>query len=213
MSRSLRTILNESNANKADTALKLARAGDFLARVPRTLIAAVVGHKVVLPDNAKCEQVLSAFVTAGTVTGRFNPTYVTPATTKDVAPNGAGDIVFLAADAVTAVELTYLAFEGEIVEETGPVAAGVFTPSGSRKAMCVLSATGLAGSVIGAKTPVLRAAAPATTQVAVSLTGNIAFNSGTDALTSATVKYVATPGVGVSQPALGVNLDAVTQGF
>lgn len=213
MSRSLRTVLDEANPNRFDAASHDARVGSFLARVPRTIRAAVVSNKIVLPDTAKCEQVLNCFVTAGGVTGRFNAVYVTPATTKDCAPNGAGDIAFLGADAVTEAEVTYLAFEGEIVEETLAVVAGVATPSASRKAQCVLTATGLAGSVLGVKTPILRGAAPATTQVAVSLLGLLAFNNGTDALTSASVRFLATPGQGAAKAPLGTALDAVTSPY
>jgi len=213
MSRSLRTILDEANPNRTDPALRDARLGSHLARVPRTIRAVVTGNKITLPNTAKCEQVLNCFVTAGGVTGRFNPTYVTPATTKDVAPNGAGDIVFLGADAVTEAEVTYLAFEGEVVAESLAVVAGVATPSAGRKAQCIISATGTAGAVVGAKTPILRGAAPATTQVAVSLLGLIAFNSGTDALTAADVVYLATPGQGSAKAPLGTNLDAVASPY
>jgi hypothetical protein len=212
MSRSLRTILNESNPNKLPTAGMLARLGDFLARMPRTRRFAVSSNKIVLPDDAKAEQILNCYVTAGNVSGRFTPAYdSTPATTV-VSTNAQGDIVFLSTDAVTEAEVTYLPFEGAVYEETLACAASLFTPSASRRILCVLEAEAIDGSVEGVKTVVDRAASPATTQAALNLLGTgVQFNNGTDAVTIARVKYIATPGFGDQPSALGVNLDSESQ--
>lgn len=210
MSRSLRAILNESNPNKLPGAGQLARLGDFLARVPRTKRFTVTSNKIVLPDDAKAEQVLNCWVTVGTVSGRFSPVYdSTPATTQ-VSTDPNGNIVFLAGDAVTEAEVTYLPFEGEVVEETLPCVASLFTPSGSRKIACVLEAEAITATVTGVKIVDDRAtAAPATLHAALNLTGaGVLFNNATDAVLTARVKYIAQPGQGVAKPFLGVGLDA-----
>lgn len=215
MSRSLRALLNEANPNKLPNALQLARAGEFLARVPRTRRFAVSSNKIVLPDNAKAEQILNCYVTAGTVSGRFTPVYdSTPATTQ-VSTDAVGDIVFLNTDAVTEAEITYLPFEGEVVEETVPVVSNLASPSGDRRILVALRAEALAGAVTGVKTLNDRAtAAPATLNAAQNKLGTgILFNAATDQVTQAKIKYVATPGFGVAKPALGVNLDSETQVF
>lgn len=215
MSRSLRAILNESNPNRLPNALQLARAGDFLARVPRTRRFAVSSNKIVLPENAKAEQILNCYVTAGTVSGRFSAVYdSTPATTQ-ISTDAIGDLVFLSTDAVTEAEVTYLPFEGEIVEEIVPVVSNLASPSGSRRILVALYAEALVGTVTGVKILDDRAtAAPATLHAAQNKLGTgILFNAATDVVTSAKIRYVATPGFGVAKPALGVNLDAESQSF
>lgn len=211
MSRTLRYILNEANPNRLGNALQLARFGDFLARAPRTIRATVSSNKIVLPDNAKCERVLACFVTAGTVSGWFEPIHdSTPATTR-VSPNAQGDIVFLSTDAVTEAEVTYLPYEGEVVEETVVCSASLALASGGRRVQLVLEAEALAGSVTGVKTINDRAASPATTTANANLLGTgVQFNNGTDAVTRARIKYIAMPGVGSAKGALGANLDSST---
>lgn len=210
MSRSLRTILNECNPNRTSTALRDARVGELLAKVPRTRRFAVVSNKIVLPDNAKADVILNCYVTAGTVSGQFTPVYdSTPATTQ-VSTDAQGNIVFLNTDAVTEAEITYIPFEGDVIEETLPCVASLFTPSASRKMLCCLSAEAITGTVIGVKTVDDRAtAAPATGHAALNKLGTgVLFNNGTDAVLTAKVKYIATPGFGDRAAALGVNLDA-----
>lgn len=215
MSRSLRTILNESNPNKLAGAMQLVRAGDFLGRIARSIRVTVSSNKIVLPLNARADVILACYVTAGTVSGRFTPVYdSTPATTQ-VSTDAVGNVVFLSTDAVTEAELTYLPFEGEIVEEVVPVASGLASPSGSRRILCALEAEALAGSVTGVKILDDRAtAAPATLHAAQNKLGTgILFNVATDAVTSARIKYIATPGFGVALPALATTLDTVSQAF
>lgn len=210
MTRSLRTVLDESNDARLAMATKDGRLGSLLALLPRTRRFPVVSSKIVLPPEAKANVILNCYVTAGTVSGQFTPLYdSTPATTQ-VSTNAVGDIVFLAGDAVTEAEITYVAFEGEIVEETVAVVTNLAAPSGSRRILCALEAEALAGAVIGVKTLDDRAtAAPATLHAAQNKLGTgILFNAATDAVTSARIKYIATPGFGVAKTALGVNLDA-----
>ncbi len=212
MSRSLRTVIDEANPNRTDGALHDARLGSMLAKISRSRRVAVVSNKIVLPDNAKADVILSCYVTAGTVSGQFTPVYdSTPATTQ-VSTNANGDIVFLSTDAVTEAEITYVPFEGQVVEETLACVASLFTPSGSRRMLCVLAAEAITGTVVGVKVVDDRAtAAPATGHAALNKLGSgVLFNNATDAVLTAKVKYIATPGFGVEPAALGVALDAVT---
>jgi hypothetical protein len=193
----------------------MALLGSMLALVPRTRRFTVTSNKITLPDNAKANVILCCYVTAGTVSGQFTPVYdSTPATTQ-VSTNAQGDIVFLSTDAVTEAEVTYVPFEGEVIEEIVACAASLAAPSGSRRILCLLAGEALAGTVTGVKVVDDRAtASPATGHVAANKLGTGAlFNNGTDAVTSARIKYIATPGFGVALPALGVTLDAVDKGF
>ncbi len=212
MSRTLRDLLKECNPNMLPNALQLARLGDMLAKIPRTRRVAVVSNAIVLPDNAKADVILNCYVTAGTVSGQFTPVYdSTPATTQ-VSTNAQGDIVFLSTDAVTEAELTYIPFEGDVVEETLACVASLFTPSGSRKALCVLRAEAITGTVVGVKVVDDRAtASPATGHAALNKLGSgVLFNNGTDAVLTAKVKYIATPGFGSAPHSLGRMLDDLT---
>ncbi len=213
MPRSLRDILNEANANKFPTAAQMAKLGSFLGAAPRWGRFTVTANKIVLPNNAKCAIILAVFVTAGGVTGRFTPVWdSTPATTQASA-DMAGDVVFLGADAVTQAELFYVPFEGEVFTDICAAAANVATPQGGRAIAQLISATVTAGGSLGVKTLLDRAAAPAAGQAATNLAGTgVAFNAA-DAVTQASLTYVAVPGVGVSRGTLGVLLDAVTQQF
>ena len=211
MSRTLRAGLNESNPNHIDIFTQEARFGDFLARMPRFRRVAVVNNKIVLPDDAKAEQVLNCYVTAGTVSGRFSPVYdSTPATTQ-VSTDAVGDIVFLSTDAVTEAEITYLPFEGELVEETVPVVSNLASASASRRILCAVRAEALAGTVVGVKALQDRAATPSTGQAAQNKLGTGVLFATADAVTLAKIKYIACPGIGSALPALGVNLDSVTR--
>lgn len=215
MSRSLRALLNESNPNKIQPAFQLARAGDFLARIPRTVRVAVASNKIVLPLNARADVILACYVTAGTVSGRFTPVYdSTPATTQ-VSTDAVGNIVFLSTDAVTEAEVTYLPFEGALYEETVPVVSNVAAPSGSRRILVALEAEATQGTVTGTKILDDRAtASPATLHAAQNKLGTgILFNAATDVVTMARIKYIATPGFGDQLLPLGTNLDAETQSF
>ena len=208
MSRPLRSVLNSANPNNLPGAFQAQRVGDMLSRVVRFRRVAVASNKIILPDNAKAEQVLNCWVTAGTVSGRFSPVYdSTPATTQ-VSTNAQGDIVFLSTDAVTECEISYLAFEGNVYEETIVCVASLATFGASRRALCVLEAEALTATIAGVKTVDDRATAPATLHAALNLLGTgCLFNNATDVVTKARVKYIATPGFGDQLPPLGLTLD------
>ncbi len=211
MGRTLRQVINEANPNKLASAADQARLGDFLARVARTIRVAVVSNTIVLPETAKAEQVLNCYVTAGTVSGRFSPVSdSTPATTQ-VSTDPKGDIVFLNTDAVTEAEVTYLPFEGQVVEETVPVASNLAAPSAGRRILCALRAEALAGTSVGVKTLQDRAATPTAGQAAQNKLGTGVLFAVADAVTSAKIKYIATPNFGDQLAPLGTNLDSTAR--
>lgn len=199
MARSIQTILNESNPNKAPDALHGVLVGTALAIVPRYVQATVTSHTLTLPNNAKCAAVIAAYSMAGTLTGRLTPVKGSTVATTQVGISVTGNILFATADAVTSAEVIYMPQEGDTVTESIPVtSAGVGTPLASKAACILISANLTTGSSTGAKTVVSRGSSPSAGEACVSNTGLISFNS-TDAGASggyATVTYVARPSAG-----------------
>lgn len=170
------------------------RAPAALAYVDSTL------HAIQLPGHAKGASILRATVIAGGVTAEFAPqTYgTTPGSGQcAVAPNG--DLVFLAADAVTSVDVTYVPERGEEIELTLPVVAatGVLTiPAAyvSRGVLLLSEAESLVGTLVQ-KMEVLvpTSSAPATTNARLSIAKDKVYFAVADAVTSARVKLVLAP--------------------
>jgi len=197
MPRTLRSAINESNPNKVADGLREVKAGDAFALLPRFIAGAVVASILALDNTAKAMSGLSAFVTAGGSTGA--KTYVAggaPAAGQfSVTPTG--DLIFAAADAVTAAEATYTAIEGAVFTESVAVAASVGAFASGRQGVMLLSATVDVGIVLGAKTPVARGTAPVATEAAINALGTgVAFNAADVVAGRATVTYVITPGSG-----------------
>jgi hypothetical protein len=213
MSRSLRTILNEGNPNKVGDALHALPAGSALALIPRTVRGAVVADILVLPSTAKCAVVLSAFAVAGGATGQLAPELAgaTPAA-GEAAPSVTGDVEFAAADAVTEAEVIYLAFEGTVFSDLISVDAGG-TEQGSllqgRRAAVLLSAEALTGGAPGVDAVAARGTTPGAGEAVIAADPTLIEFAAADAVTSATVTYVAQPGAA----AVGLVLDSDTQAF
>lgn len=203
--RALQAIMNEGNPNKVDAALQVARAGDIMRLSPCYIRAAVVAGILTLPENARASAILQARVTAGTTLGPKAPAVPAasatgiPATTL-VTTSPEGHISFnVATDAPTAAEVTYIPEEGDIIEEVVVVVpgTGVGTPLAGKNIQRLLEATVLAGGVVGAATVDQRGFAVATTRHAAgSQTGAAVQFLAADAVTSARIKYIATPGIG-----------------
>ena len=208
MPKSLRTVLNEANPNKLPSAGQVLPLGEALAFAPRTVRGAVVGDALVLAENAKAAVILQCFVAAGGVTGRFTPVSEddTPATTQCGISAG-GDVVFLAADAVTVAEVTYVPLEGTVFEDLVTVAADIGTLLQGRRAAVLLRAEALTGGAVGVEAIVLRGATPGAGEAAVTLLGTGVEFAAADAVTSARVRYIAQPGTGTTQ-AVGTVLNA-----
>jgi hypothetical protein len=213
MSRSLRVIFNEGNPNKVPDANQGIRMGEALALVPRTFRGVTVADILVLPETAKCAAVLSAFG-QGTVPGYKGGVApgVAPATLF-CAPNAAGNVLFNAGtDEITDAEVSYLAYEGPIVEDFMVVDTGtdIATFLGGRAAAVLLDVEALTGAVTGAVTPAVRATSPATTLAAITEDGlGVLFNAATDAVLTCRVRYIAQPGVGDgARVSVSASLDA-----
>lgn len=208
MARSLRSALNESNPNKLPSAGQVAKLGDALTLSPSFIAGAVSSHAIILPNNAKAFAVIGAFVSTGGTTGWFTPSPAGAAPGAGfcgVSPSG--DIVFNAADAVTAAEVTYIVAEGETFTETLEIVASAAALPQSKKAVVLISAEVTSGISLGAKTSIARASAPAAGQAAISLDGaSIAFAAADVVAGQAIVTYVAQPGAGSTLPSLAARL-------
>lgn len=197
MSRTLLTVLDETNPNKLASALHELPLGQALDLVPKFYRGVVASNVLVLPDGAKAAAILSCIATIGTTINYLTP-LLTNATlaTLQCKVNATGDIAFFATDAVTEAEVVYVTIEGEVVTRTITVVAGTGVgalPTGD-VAVLLLSATVLAGTTLGAKTVLPRAvAAPATTNVLLALNGDNIMFAVADAVTSATVTYMRIP--------------------
>lgn len=209
MSRTLQAVLNESNPNKVALAGQQMKMGDALSMGLAVFVTgSVSSNRLVLPEGRKAAAVIACYVRAGGVTGYFTPvapTAVLATTQVTIYPNG--DLEFLGADAVTSVEVVYVPVDGTIYEESVPVAANVGTFLQSKRARTILSVTATAGGSTGAKTLLDRAAAPAAGQASLRLDGTGVTFAGADAVTQATIRYIATPGVGVAPDSIAERLD------
>lgn len=190
MARTAREILNEGNINRLGSIMRDSEVGNLLNLTPKSVKLTVASNIGVLPNHAKCAAILRCFVTAGTATGYFTPTNLATPTTTLVGVNPKGDILFAAADAVTAAELIYVSHEGEVVEEVISVASNSGTLLGGKEAMQLLEVTSTVGTLTGAFTPTTRGATPTTGLAALSVTGKAVVFAAADAVTQARVKYV-----------------------
>lgn len=195
----VRTSLNK--ANPASIAMDLQRLGfgELLNLLPKLVKGTVTSNKLTLPENARALRLHMAYG-VGTSSGYKLPRAIGDVTTPSAGEctiDAQGNILFNAADAITSATVQYTAVEGEIFEETIDVASNVGTLLGSRRAIALLSATRVTGTNTGAATPVHRGATPTTGQAAISAADDalIAF-AAADAVTRATVRYVAIPGQG-----------------
>jgi hypothetical protein len=200
MARALATVLDESNPNKIPSALQSAKAGAAMRLTPAFREGTVAAHTLTLPETAKAGHVMRAFARTGAAPG-----YKTETAPETAAPGvglcavtPTGNILFNAADAVTAAEVVYEPLEGEVLQDTVPVTASVATLAQSRRAVILLSVNVTAGLVLGLKTVNARGtAAPAATNAALSNAGNtVVFNAADVVTGTATVRYIAVPGAG-----------------
>jgi hypothetical protein len=197
MARTLLAVLNESNPNKVSDALHAIKAGDAFALLPSFIAAAVVSDTLVLPTSAKAMSAMSAFATAGGAPGALAFVAGGAPVAGEFSVSASGDIVFAAADAVTAAEVVYFAVQGEVFTETVSVAASAAPFSSGRGGVMLLAASVGVGLSLGAKTPVARGSAPAAGEAALSADGlSVAFNAADVVIGSATLTYAITPGTG-----------------
>lgn len=148
---------------------------------------------IVLPNDAKAGTILRAFARAGTAgTGEMTVAarHATPLT-GEVGVSPAGNLVFLAADAITDVDVEYIPERGDLaVTAELPVAANVLTlPTAlSGNALVLVEAEATVGTSTGRKivlTP--GAGAPAAGQARLNLAGTTVTFAAADAVTAAIV--------------------------
>lgn len=216
MTRLLRDALDEANPNKIATELQVAKVGSGLALTPRFIDAAVdpANDSIILDERAKAAQVIRAYASAPAGVDYLTPVLPEGAVAAgQVVVTPTGDILFAAADNVTQAEVLYVAVEGEVFEDVvvvdaGGTDAGLFAQG--RHGVVLLEAEILAPvGVAGAAAVQARGtAAPAAGQAALLTDGTGVQFAAADAVTSARLRYIATPGVGNGPaPAFGTRLD------
>lgn len=206
----VRDILNNANPNSLAPAQQTLPLGDAIAIITRSVRAPVVSNKVTLPSTGKAKAILSAYGIGGT-SGYLTPLAVGSAATPStgqISIDAQGNLVTASADALTAVLIEYLPVEGKVFTEQVVVASNVATLLGGRRAALLLSVNADAGTSAGAKTPVKRPATPTAGQAAIGGADDstVVFASA-DAVTLATISYLAVPGQGLTQLSVGAALD------
>ncbi len=223
LANSLKAQMDNGNPNTLASALQKMRIGSqlracktrLLKQVPVASGVQLATLQVVkLPEDAKACTIFRATARAGGVTGELAvQTFgTTPATGQiAVAPNG--DIVVLAADAITSLDILYEPEPHDVVEYIGLVpATGVVAipaPALALGVVGLIEAEVLAGAVTGNKIVLVPAAGlPATTKATLDLAkANVSFNNATDAPTSVRIKLA------VAQPDYSALLEAASTTF
>jgi hypothetical protein len=201
--QSLKNRINAANPNQLPQELQILKYGDMLragvtflrAKVPAA-DAGVLAllHAVVLPDDAKALTILRAYARAGAGSiGEINiQTFGTAPAAGQIAVAPNGDIVTLAADAWTDIDIVYQPDKYDLGEVTLQVVANVLTlPAGftSRRVGALLEATATAGAATGKKIILIPGSgAPAAGQARLNFAKTTVTFAGADAVTQATVK-------------------------
>ena len=205
MARTLAAVLNESNPNKIADALKDAKAGVALSLIPGFCTGAVAADTLTLPSDLKALAALSVRATAAGTPGVkvLDPAGTPAAGEFGITPTG--DILFAAADAVTAAEVVYVAVEGEVITETLAVVASQALLVQGRKGVLLLGATVLVGVTLGPiPTVIARGSAPGPAETCFTNDGMALFFNMADVVAgSVSVTYVLTPGTGGSTSVRG----------
>lgn len=208
---SLKNKLNDANPNGVADMLRVLKIGNVLragAAFLRKKVPAASAYQlatlqaVVLADDAKAATVLRAYSRAGTVTGELTPVaYGATPTTGQVAVAPNGDIVVLAADAITSLDLTYQADKYDLAEITLPVATHVLTLTAALQAagvVALLEAEALVGTSTGKKIVLVPGAgAPSAGQARLNVAKTTVTFAAADAVTSARVKVSVVAGTDV----------------
>lgn len=205
-----RNDLNRANPNTlADQAQSLKLGNLLLGQLvqsKRKLNPSVLGvgsynlatlHALQQPDWARASSIVRATVRAGGVTGELTPVAygATPATTQiAVGPNG--EIVVLAADAITDMDVTYIPERGDVLNAVFPAVAHVITlPTGAawfaRGVVLLLEVEALVGTATGKKIVLVPGAgAPAAGQARLNVAKSTITFAAADAVTRARVKLL-----------------------
>lgn len=204
-----RTDLNKNDINTLADQLRTLKMGDlFLGQMNQTkrkLNPSALGvgsytlgtlHAMQLPNRARAAVIHRAIVRAGGVTGELAPQAygTTPATGQiAVAPNG--DIVVLAADAITDLDIVYASERGEDINVTFPVVSNVLTfPTAgqwARGISLLLEAEAITGTATGKKIVLVPGAgAPSAGQARLNIAKSTVTFASADAVTRARVRVL-----------------------
>lgn len=211
----LKSALNFGNPNEVGTQHQIIKFGDVARALPTTLRkkdpaadAYQLGtlESVGLPADGKAATIFRAYGRAGTATPGELAVQAYGATPGSgqiaVAPNG--DIVVLAADAWTSMDVEYMPEKYDIVEAVCPVVAatGVCTLPAAMTtpgACILLEAEALTGTTIGKKIILVPAtAAVATGRAAIKNTKDSVWFATADAVLTARIKMAVCPAVDLS---------------
>ncbi len=150
---------------------------------------------IALPASGKASVVLRAYARAGTVTGALTPVVGDPATTQ-IGVGANGDILTLAADAITDLDVVFVPERADVIEVTLPVAANVLTiPAAivSKGVVLLADVNALAGTATGRKIVLAPGAgAPAAGQARLNVAKSTVTFAAADAVTSAKVTLAIT---------------------
>ncbi len=213
MSETTREALNRCDPNQTWDRLRLLELGDmFAGHMPQHLrrrapaaspyVDATL-QALLLPGHSRGCSILRATVLAGGVTGELTPVAygATPATTQiAVAPNG--DIVVLAADAITSVDVSYVPERGEEIELTlsvDPATGFAEIPQRyvDRGAILLTEAESLTGTLVQEMEILIPASsAPATGNARLSIPKSRVHFAVADAVTKARLKILFAPSAG-----------------
>jgi hypothetical protein len=214
LARPLRDAANEGNPNKIGTVAQLAQLGDALSGLRRFVsgaVGAVTAHVFTLPSTAKAHRLLGGFIRTATAgVGVIEVVAEDAALASGQAKvTAAGDVLFLAADAVLTAEFEYETAEQQpvTVDITVVAATGVgsLTP---RSGIRLLAAEALTGTVTGVTTVIARAGVPITKQAALSAAGAFVQFLIADAVRSARVTFIPMPGFGPTPDSVATKMDA-----
>jgi hypothetical protein len=201
MSETLRQSIDRCNPNSLPDMLRTLGFGSFLLALIARLymqdpaasaVQLATLEAISLPEGAKACKVLRATSRAGTVTGELTPVAygVTPGSGEiAVAPNG--DIVVLAADAITSLDVAWVPELYETYTLDLPVASDTAVlPSALTDlgVILLISATPTAGTLTGAKIVLVPSnSKPATTKANLNLAKNSVLFAVADAVSQATI--------------------------
>ena len=213
----LRQSLNRADPNTLADMLRSAGLGDALRSLPVALRGVNVNAQpasasqpaalslqcIALPEDAKAASILRATALAGTGSKgelTISAFSVTPvATHAAVAPNG--DLVFLANDAYTSVNVDYVPERGDVVAglvlpvNTSTYLASLPSPYAGA-AVLLMACTASVGTSGGAKSILAPQATVTAGNVALNVAHTGVVTNSTDALTSVTVDVLVNSGVG-----------------
>lgn len=205
---SLKDALNRANPNTLADELRTVSLGTVLggqmaqclyAKDPAASSSQLSTlESIVLPNDGKAWTLHRAYArvgggTAGEMTIDAPNTTVTTTRHIAVAPNG--DIVTLAADAWTSIDLVYTPMQGkEAVLGTLPVASNTLTlPTAFSNVLYLVSVTSVTGTLTGALVVLAPGGSPSSGQCALNLAKTAVSFASADAVTSAIVTLSLVP--------------------